>query len=199
MVIPEFGEIWLGLVVALLAGGFIQKRLDHGKHAIFLVIVFSVSLLPLFDGLSLAQVFRGVLGELSITTLVLLILWNLKSIARFLKLQDQKHLLLFIVAIFAIPFYWASLGGAPVDPYGWGYGNWYVYGILIIGSLLSVYKGYYFIPVIVLAAMLAEVTDLLESTNLWDYLFDPALAIYAIVITSRRQYILALERWRQSR
>lgn len=186
-------------MIALTLGGWFQSRLEIYHHIFLLGTVIVVSQIPFLYGLSLAQIFRGVLGELSITTLILLAFWNLESVARFQQLQEQKRLLFSVIAIIAPPFYWAALGGAPVDPYGWGYANWYLFGILVVGSLLSGYRGYYFIPVVVLSVGLADMVQLLESANLWDYLFDPILAIYAIIITSRRQYILAMDQWRHSR
>lgn len=117
---------------------------------------------------------RGVTGELSIVTMLLL--WS--SILP----AAQKTPLGFKVslAIIAIAFYPLALGFGMFDPYVWGYGSigFLVAVILfaIVWGLAGWTKGVWLISI----AIIAWTAHWHESANLWDYLLDPFLALWAL-------------------
>lgn len=125
--------------------------------------------------LPLSAYVRGVTGDLSIVTLLLL--WG--SILP----ASQKTPLGFkvSVAFLAIVFYPLALGFGMFDPYALGYGS---LGLLIAATIFAVIcgvagwvKGVWILSL----AMIAWTVRWHESANLWDYLLDPFLAIYCIV------------------
>ena len=72
-----------------------------------------------------------------------------------------------------------TLGIGGWDPYELGYRPLAMLGILLVLAAWGRWRGYRaaaFVPIIVLAWC----AGLLESTNLWDYLLDPLVAIYGV-------------------
>ena len=108
-------------------------------------------LLGLFMELPIAAYVRGVTGDLSIVSMLLL--WST------LLPSNKPNPIAFkvAVAIVAISFYPLALGLGMFDPYTWGYGS--------IGFAI---------------AIIAWTFHWHESANLWDYLLDPFLGIWAI-------------------
>lgn len=138
--------------------------------------------------LPLAAYVRGVTGELSVVTMLLL--WS--SVIP----SNQKTPLGFKVplALIAIAFYPLALGLGMLDPYAWGYGS---IGLLIavilfaiICGLVGWIKGVWIISF----AMIAWAAHWHESANLWDYLLDPFLAIWALIAIPKAIYLKRREK-----
>jgi hypothetical protein len=131
--------------------------------------------------LPLVAYFRGISSDLSITLVVLAGLGLVRRLRGLRTIDPQERIALnAAVAAAALFLYPLSLGWGDWDPYraGWG-----APGMLLALLAVTVFcwiKGLRLLPMIVAAALLAWTFDLLESTNLWDYLMDPWLAIAAI-------------------
>jgi hypothetical protein len=85
------------------------------------------------------------------------------------------------VALIAIVFYPLALGLGMLDPYTWGYGS---IGLLIATIFFAIVcglagwtKGVWILSF----AIIAWAVHWHESANLWDYLLDPFLAIWALL------------------
>jgi len=94
--------------------------------------------------------------------------------------RDKQALcwLLALAAGFLYPF---ALGWTPFDPYALGYGS-----IEFVTALLSITLAAWvarlnLIVLVVVVAVLAFLGGAYESRNLWDYLIDPLVALYAMV------------------
>ena len=90
-----------------------------------------------------------------------------------------------LIAAIAILFYPFALGSTMFDPYAWGYQS-----MIFVGAVLVIAAIYFFTrksweTLIVSLAVIAWSIHWHESTNLWDYLLDPFLAIWAVVISIR--------------
>ncbi|WP_038247993.1 hypothetical protein [Ghiorsea bivora] len=125
---------------------------------------------------------RGLTGDLSLTTTVLLVA------AVYVKLFDKKliatkerKLMLWSVVGFGVVFYPLALGVGQLDPYVWGYANVYMLGMVLGLSLLLFLRQYYVFATTLLLAVLAWNVGLLQSVNLWDYLLDPFIFFYALL------------------
>ena len=142
-----------------------------------LAAIFLLSLLPL-GGLPLAGYLRGAIGDLSITSVVLLGAAGLRLLRGWTMPSDRSQLLL-LIAIAAAGFYPLALGWGEYDPYRLGYGSLALLGYLLGLSLLAAWKRFHVIAFTIALSVLAWSTGWYESNNLWDYLLDPLVSIYA--------------------
>lgn len=158
------------------------------KQAAYLisVLLFAMSFIS-FSGDSISFYFRGLFNDLSITTLILLIYFFTRPEAN----SSQTRPLFFLVAIAGLFFYPTALGFGPVDPYSWGFIN-KDHGLLpplIFIIILAGLMYFAFIKnnsILLLSLVLSTIAfqlGLLESRNIWDYLFDPLIFIYALATT----------------
>ena len=145
---------------------------------IFLVLLIgNVLFWPLGLGMELPLVayIRGVTGDLSIV--LTLLLWSsLLPSSKPIPMTFRSA-----VAIVAFCFYPFALGLGMMDPYAWGYGSIpFLIAVIVfavICALANWTKGIWIIAI----AILAWAAQWHESSNLWDYLLDPFLAIWALV------------------
>jgi len=125
--------------------------------------------------LPLAAYVRGVTGDLSIVTLLLL--WT----SALLSAKPTPILFKFVIVLLALSFYPFALGLGMIDPYAWGYGSIaFFIGVLtfaLVCGLLNWVKGVWIIAI----AIIAWAAHWHESANLWDYLLDPFLVIWALL------------------
>ena len=142
---------------------------------VFLVLLMgNILFWPLGMNLPLVAYVRGLTGDLSIV--LTLLLWSSLLPAN----KPAPIVFKFAVAIIALCFYPFALGLGMVDPYAWGYGSIaFLVAVLffaLVCGLASWTKGVWIIAI----AILAWTAHWHESANLWDYLLDPFLAIWAI-------------------
>jgi len=87
-----------------------------------------------------------------------------------------------LVAVTALVFYPLALGFGPFDPYRLGYGSpWFLAGLLAL-ALVAWAGRFNLISICIALAVMAHAIAWNESTNLWDYLLDPLVSIYAIFV-----------------
>lgn len=174
-------------IASLLAALVLQiprvKRLPKRYLAMLTAAVFAVSLIP-FGGLPLAGYIRGMVGDLSITTVVLA--WAALSFPYCPATElRQRNSVLMLIAAAAIIFYPMTLGMSLFDPYRTGYGEpVFVACVLVIGIVAWFLRSNLIVLCISLAT-LAWSLGWYESTNLWDYLIDPLVAIYVIGVLTK--------------
>jgi len=138
--------------------------------------------------LPLAAYVRGVTGELSVVTMLLL--WS--SVIP----SNQKTPLGFKVplALIAIAFYPLALGLGMIDPYAWGYGSIGLLIAVILFAIICGLAGWIKGVWIISFAMIAWAAHWHESANLWDYLLDPFLAIWALIAIPKAIYLKRREK-----
>ena len=84
------------------------------------------------------------------------------------------------VAAAALFLYPLALGWGDFDAYRPGWGSWGMqFGLLALCAACYA-KGLLLLPALVALALLAWSMGLMESGNLWDYLMDPWLSIFAL-------------------
>lgn len=141
-----------------------------------------LALLPV-DGLSLAGLLRGLFGDLSMASLLLLGLglWPDKTV------RDRQRLgMLAGVVLLGVGLYPAALGLGMFDPYRLGFGDLTLLSGLLAAALLLALRGYGLAAVWLSLAVLGWALGLGESTNLWNYLIDPWVCLYALAALLRR-------------
>ena len=153
-----------------------QQQFPLLAKILFLLVLANLFFWPLGISLELplAAYVRGAIGDLSVVTTLLLwsaLLPNNKSAPFAFKLS---------IAMIALAFYPFALGLGMIDPYAWGYGSIaFLIAVLVfavICGLANWSKGVWIIGL----AIIAWTVHWHESANLWDYLLDPFLAIWAI-------------------
>lgn len=174
-----FALIELSITCAVLCIWILQRFSPNPfpfATKVFLVLVIGNLLFwPLGMNLPLVAYVRGVTGDLSIV--LTLLLWSSLLPAN----KPAPIAFKLVVAIIALCFYPFALGVGMSDPYIWGYGSTiFLISVLlfaVICGLANWAKGVWMIAI----AIIAWSVHWHESANLWDYLLDPFLAIWAIV------------------
>lgn len=176
-------------VLMLLARVPRVKALPPHKRAGLLAAAIIVISIPLW-GVSLAGFVRGITGDLSATTLVLLMLVLARSFFDHVLVEDSnRRLTLQTIAIAAVVFYPFALGFTMFDPYRLGYGNlWFMTALLGL-AVWSCLRYSTLTALCIALAVAAWSAGWYESPNLWDYMLDPWVAVYACAVQVKRQWI----------
>ena len=178
------------VVLIILSQKMSSKEIPFAIRLLAVLLLVNLFFWPLGMSLELplSAYVRGVTGELSIVTMLLL--WSSMLPAA------QKTPLGFkvVVALIAIAFYPLALGLGMLDPYVWGYGS---IGFLIATIFFAIAcglagwtKGVWILSI----AIIAWTVHWHESANLWDYLLDPFLAIWALLAIPNAIYQKRRER-----
>jgi len=170
-------SITCAVVITLLLQKTSSQEFSLMTKVILILLLSNLFFWPLGLGMELPLVayVRGVIGDLSIVTMLLL--WtSLLSGSKPTPLAFKVS-----VACIAIVFYPLALGFGMIDPYAWGYGSilFFITVLLfaVVCGLANWSKGVWMIAI----AILAWAAHWHESANLWDYLLDPFLAIWALM------------------
>ena len=188
MLLPPLTDLvaLLGIDLVLCAAGL---RLLNGRYgaavwakwstAVFFVLLWfpvGATHLPL-----LAYV-RGISSDLSMTLVALACLGLCQRLFGLAPVgRSEKMAFNGVVVAAAMFLYPLALGWGDWDAYRLGWGSLGMLGALLVLVLLFWAKGLRLLPLQVGLALLAWSAGLMESTNLWDYLLDPWLAIAALV------------------
>lgn len=147
----------------------------------YVAVCMLLALLP-FDGLSVAAYLRGLSGDLSMASLLLLTLALRQRMSFNTDEWDGRREMLVLIVLAALVLYPLALGIGMFDSYRPGFGNvWFIAALLSL-VLIAWLRKQYLIALWVSAAVLAWSVGWYESSNLWDYLLDPWVAIYAIAV-----------------
>lgn len=140
----------------------------------------AVAALAPIGALPAAGLLRGVVGDLSVTTLVLL----LRGLARNVRggpPPDPRTTLALqgLVAVAGVVLYPLALGLGVRDPYRLGYGDPWLLATLLAVAVAALARD---VPLVTFCAslgVLAWGVGAGESRNLWDYLVDPLVFAWA--------------------
>lgn len=142
------------------------------------VCAFAVCWLP-FGALSAAEFVRGITGDLSVSSLALLLAGS--GLVKGWQLAERaRSEVLLAIALAALSLYPFALGIGGSDPYRWGYGNGWFLGGLALAALGAWRFHRTLLAGGISLAALAWSVGWYESGNLWDYLIDPWGALYAL-------------------
>ena len=145
------------------------------------ILLILAAYLPLYLGFTLFQLFTGIVGELSIVSLILLCTWLFKIL--FLKnvsIMIQRPYAVLVV-ITGLLLYASTCGFIAIDIYRIGY--FPTCPFLICIGVAAIYFWYHARAYswYILLALICFYFKVQESNNLWDYLFDPGLWIMSII------------------
>jgi len=157
------------------------KHIASRKRFIFvLLILVIVRYVPIYDSMSIAYILCGILGDLSITS-VLLVLTFLYSEIRennnYYRINNGVWLIIFIIDLVLCL---SAFGCIPIDIYSFGY---FPKGLLIFYLIMQVL--FWLLnrkfAMFWLLALVGYIFKVLPSPNLWDYLIDPVLWLISLV------------------
>jgi hypothetical protein len=147
------------------------------------IVVFFVLLwCPVGDAhLPLVAYVRGISSDLSISLAVIACMGMYQRLAGARLVNDrERHAMNLVFAGGALLLYPFALGWGDWDTYRLGWGAPGMWAALLVLSLICWSKGLRLLPMVIAIGLLAWGGGVLETTNLWDYLIDPWLAVGAI-------------------
>lgn len=157
----------------------IGQKLSLTWRAIGFLSIFIISLLPYPYGLG--GFVLSYISGFSITAGVIAMVTIESSLSgRCRTSKKQLHTLYWLISIAALAFYPSSLGAFDFDAYGFGYGSLSLSLVLLTIGLIAWFKRFYLLCSILILAQIAFAMELLISDNLWDYLLDPCLVVFAM-------------------
>ena len=196
-----------GVTLAIVASAFrlpFLARLQT-KLKIAVAVLISIAMVIPFGGLSAVEFVRGISGDLSITSLVLLTLFLILSrplrggranmgaetlLSHRANPQPSRPpargKLLMSIVVMALFLYPCALGISPFDPFRLGFGNLWFIAVLLVVVLIAWYRQFTLVSVCITLAVLAWSVGWYESSNLWTYLIDPWVAIYAFYALAKK-------------
>ena len=187
---PVFSDAFamLGISLVLCAGllALLAVRGVAGAQVIWMklltVLCFALLWMPLGEAkIPVVAYVRGITADLSIT-LIALAVWRIGQCVfgwRASSKQEQVTVMT-AVAVAALFLYPLALGWGDWDAYRPGWGSWGMLLALLALCAACWAKGLWVLPSLVTLALLAWTLDLMESGNLWDYLLDPWLSVFAL-------------------
>ena len=152
------------------------------------------------NGVSVILQLKGVFADLSLTTVALLTIWPLLRVTKIALSGSDAAWLCAVVAIFALALYPMALGVGAYDPYALGYQPLGLLTLVAALGIVAVVKSHWVGVAIVITVLSGYWLKVLPSQNLWDYLLDPLLVIFAV--TYLLQYLYHLygrQIWRRSK
>jgi len=157
------------------------RRMKRIHAGLLMGVTAAIVCVPI-GALPPAAYLRGYSGDLSITTNALLVMVIFSHLSGRRPVdRKQKFAIHGLIAVAALVFYPLALGVGPFDPYRLGYGSpWFLAGLLLL-SLCAWAVRFHLISVCIALSVVAHSLAWNESTNLWDYLLDPLVSIYALV------------------
>lgn len=171
----EMSLVCAAALVWLLQKGF-QQALPMSAKVILLLIIANLFFWPLGLNLELplSAYVRGVIGDLSTVSVLLLLS------ALFVRNQSVPWIVKVAIGLVGLCFYPFALGLGMFDPYGWGYSSVALLIAVLVFALLCAIAKWNRGAWIIGLAIIAWGMQWHESTNLWDYLIDPILVVWAI-------------------
>jgi len=169
--------ITCGVIVIWLVQLFSDKTFSFPVKWFMVALVANIFFWPLGLGMQLpvAAYVRAVTGDLSVV--LTLLLWS----SVLLPSRPVPIAFKLAIVLVSLIFYPLALGLGMIDPYAWGYSSLGLFiGVLVLAlvcGLAGWTKGVWIIAL----AVLAWAGHCYESTNLWDYVLDPLLAIWAVI------------------
>jgi hypothetical protein len=131
--------------------------------------------------LPVAAYVRGVTSDFSVSLVVLAVLGLAARLFGLKVFERREHQMLFyVVAAAALFLYPLALGWGDWDAYRMGWGSTAMWAGLLLVCVACWAAGLRLLPLLIGLALASWALGLMESTNLWDYLFDPWLAVVAI-------------------
>ncbi len=147
-------------------------------------VLSALAFIPIYEVSTVLRL-KGLFADLSLTTLTLLVLWPVLRLQKISLNNPDSAGLCAIVLLLAVTLYPMALGVGAYDPYALGFRPWALLTAIAALGVLATLRGYLVSKTIVVVVLIGYWLRVLDSQNLWDYLIDPILGIFAIIYLLR--------------
>lgn len=176
------------ITTAVFSLAFQYRRFTVKTRCALVVICAFLLLIPI-GPVSVVAYVRAFIGDLSVTSLTVLIFLQMENVFGFKPPRRNELDLLCVLAVpVTVVFYPLALGFGEYDPYSLGYGSRYLLSSLLVLTLLAWATDRQLIVVSLSQSVLFYSIGWYESNNLWDYLMDPLFAVYAFGVCLFRYF-----------
>lgn len=170
--------LWAVLLLVLCRG--MSHKIPQWNFVLPVLVILAIAV-PV-HGLTVGEWLRSVIGDPSILSMIVFSDIASRRLWQYRLVQDEtRRWLLRGIALTGLMFYPLVLGMTSLDPYAWGYSPQLLGTLIAVVSFVVWQKGRRNLAVILLLPLPAFHLSLLESVNLWDYLMDPVIFVYAVV------------------
>lgn len=164
--------------VLLKLPGIARLRRSHPTPLLLAALV--VALVPL-GALPAAGYLRGIVGDLSVTTVLLIVRGLLRPVLGWEAIDARSRTALqVLVAAGGLVLYPLALGLGPFDPYRLGYASPWFLAFLLALAVATGSRRLTLVTGCLTLAVLGWAAGVYESRNLWDYLVDPLVAAWGL-------------------
>lgn len=177
MIALIFDTVVWALALALCLPGAVRSPARAWLAPLVIAGLLSIPLGPS----SAIGALRGAFASPSVLSLILIVALAAQRAGWSVLRQGEALLIGGLAGIVGLLFYPPALGLGPVDPYAWGYGGPFLPLAAGLTALLAASTGRWVLAIGLGAALAGWRSGLLDSTNLWDYLLDPVLALGGLV------------------
>ena len=147
-------------------------------------VLSALAFIPIYEVSTVLRL-KGLFADLSLTTLTLLVVWPVLRLQKISLNNPDSAGLCAIVLLLAVTLYPMALGVGAYDPYALGFRPWALLTVIAALGVLATLRGYLVSKTIVVVVLIGYWLRVLDSQNLWDYLIDPILGIFAIIYLLR--------------
>ncbi|MCZ6458204.1 MAG: hypothetical protein O6766_02475 [Gammaproteobacteria bacterium] len=147
-------------------------------------VLSALAFIPIYEVSTVLRL-KGLFADLSLTTLTLLVVWPVLRLQKISLNNPDSAGLCTIVLLLAVTLYPMALGVGAYDPYALGFRPWALLTVIAALGVLATLRGYLVSKTIVVVVLIGYWLRVLDSQNLWDYLIDPILGIFAIIYLLR--------------
>lgn len=179
--------VFLMLLITLLSNFIIANRQLQVIFILFVGIL--MLLLPCYHGFSVVQIIKAIVGDLSISGMLVTLFLGASYFINGSSRQLLHPSVSLIVVMTGLILYLSNFAMIDFDFYTLGYHPNTLMLIVVLLIELAVWRSQKIIAIIWLVALLSFYFKLQHSTNLWDYLLDPIfwlICIYNLLFTRSR-------------
>lgn len=191
-ILQVYGYSLLIINIVIYLVGCCDKQLGN-RINIFLsiFILLLVNFVPVFHGVSFIAFLNGCFADLSIMFIGVLTYILFAELLYNNSCVDKLFFpfVLITISLFGLILYLSATGLIKYDIYALGYNNSY----FLLGFALLAIVSFYFSRLFAIIWLLAGVAFYLKlqtSSNLWDYLFDPFLWLWCLILLAQKIILL---------
>ncbi len=167
----------LGFLLLLVPVDFFKNK--YLKLFILCLCIWILACIKCYNSMSIVQISRGVVGDLSVSGLMFFIAIILRRVSS-LRFDPLPKIFCLLIATIGLVLYLSALDIIPFDLYALGYNPQTLLYFIFCFAILLLFINV-FASIVLLLALLCFIFKLQSSVNLWDYLIDPIFWLMCIL------------------